>query len=52
MVQEANKLTSDKVACAFLYHPSWHFIFHKSVNFPEASRITGLADLDRTTISS
>ena len=52
MVQEANKLTSDKVACAFLYHPSWHFIFHKSVNFPEESRITGLADLDRTTISS
>ena len=52
MVQEANKLTSDKVACAFLYHPSWHFIFHKSVNFPKVSQITGLADLDRTTISS
>ena len=51
MVQEANKITSDKVAAAFLYHPTWFFIFHKSVNFPEESRITGLSDLDRTTIS-
>ena len=51
MVQEANRITSDKVAAAFLYHPTWFFIFHKSVNFPEESRITGLSDLDRATIS-
>jgi len=52
MVQEANKITSDKVAAAFLYHPTWFFIFHKSVNFPEESRITGLSDLDRASIST
>ena len=51
MVQEANKITSDKVAMAFIFHPQWFFIFRKNVNFPKESWITGLADLDRTTIS-
>ena len=51
MVREANKITSDKVAMAFIFHPTWFFIFRKNVNFPKESWITGLADLDRTTIS-
>ena len=51
MVKEANKITSDKVAMAFIFHPTWFFIFRKNVNFPKESWITGLADLDRTTIS-
>ena len=51
MVQKVNKITSDKVACAFIYHPIDAQIRHKSVNFPAESRIPGLMDLDRTTIS-
>ena len=51
MVQKANKITSDKVACAFIYHPIDAQVRHKSVNFPAESRIPGLMDLDRTTIS-
>ncbi len=51
MVQAANKITSDKVACAFIYHPIDAQVRHKSVNFPAESRIPGLMDLDRTTIS-
>ena len=51
MVKEANKITSDKVAMAFIFHPTWFFIYRKNVNFPKESWITGLADLDRTTIS-
>jgi hypothetical protein len=51
MVQEANKLNSDKVTCAFLFHPAWFFIYRTNVNFPKVSWIPGLADLDRTTIS-
>ncbi len=51
LVQEVNKLTSDKVACGFLYHPVDIQVRHKSVEFPPESRIPGLADLDRVTIS-
>jgi ABC-type transport system substrate-binding protein len=51
MVQKINKITSDKVACAFIYHPVDAQIRHKSVNFPAESRIPGLVDFDRTTIS-
>jgi len=51
MVQRINKITSDKVACAFIYHPIDAQVRHKSVNFPAESRIPGLTDLDRTTIS-
>ncbi len=51
LVQEANRITSDKVACAFLFHPSDILVHHKSVNFPKESRIPGLVDLDRVTIS-
>ena len=50
LVQKANKISSDKVAQAFLYHPSDIMVWRKEVNFPEASRIPGLVDLDRVTL--
>ncbi len=52
LVQEANKLTSDKVASAFLFHPADIQVRSKKVNFPAVSRIPGLVDLDRVTLSS
>jgi peptide/nickel transport system substrate-binding protein len=51
LVQEANKITSDKVASAFLFHQMDILVFHNSVNFPAESRIPGLVDLDRTTLA-
>jgi peptide/nickel transport system substrate-binding protein len=51
LVQKANKITSDKVAAGFLYHPVDVLVHHKRVNFPKRSRIPGLVDLDRTTLS-
>jgi peptide/nickel transport system substrate-binding protein len=51
LVQEANKITSDKVASAFLFHPMNILVHSKGVNFPPESRIPGLVDLDRTTVS-
>ena len=51
MIQRVNKITSDKVASAFVFHPVDAQVRHKSVNFPAESRIPGLVDLDRTTIS-
>jgi len=51
LVQQANKITSDKVASIFLYHPANILVHHKRVNFPKQSRIPGLVDLDRVTIS-
>jgi ABC-type transport system substrate-binding protein len=51
LVQEANKITSDKVASAFLFHPMNILVYHNAVNFPPESRIPGLVDLDRTTVS-
>ena len=51
LVQQANQLTSDKVACGFLYHPVDVQVRHASVNFPAESRIPGLNDLDRVTLS-
>ena len=51
LVQEANQITSDKVACGFLYHPVDVQVRHKSVNFPAESRIPGLNDFDRVTLS-
>jgi ABC-type transport system substrate-binding protein len=52
LVQQANKITSDKVAAIFTHHPLDILIYRKDVNFPEESRIPGLVDLDRTTIAS
>jgi peptide/nickel transport system substrate-binding protein len=51
LVQEANKLTSDKVATIFTWHPSDILVYRTEVNFPDVSRIPGLVDLDRVTIS-
>jgi ABC-type transport system substrate-binding protein len=51
MVVKANKITSDKVASAFLFHQPDILVHHKSVNFPKESRIPGLVDLDRVTLS-
>ena len=51
MVQKANKITSDKVTSAFIFHRMNILVHHKSVNFPQESRIPGLVDLDRVTIA-
>jgi ABC-type transport system substrate-binding protein len=51
LVQEANRITSDKVASAFLFHQMDILVHTKAVNFPPESRIPGLVDLDRTTVS-
>ena len=50
MVQTANQITSDRVACGFLYHPVDVLVYHKSVTVPPVSRIPGLTDLDRVTL--
>jgi len=51
LVQKANKITSDKVASIFLFHPANILVHHKRVKFPKQSRIPGLVDLDRVTMS-
>lgn len=51
LVQEANQITSDKVACGFLYHPVDVLIHHKDVIYPAVSRIPGLTDLDRVSLA-
>ena len=50
LVQEANRITSDKVASAFLFH-QMDILVHTKAEFPPESRIPGLVDLDRTTVS-
>jgi peptide/nickel transport system substrate-binding protein len=50
LVQQANKVTSDKVAAAFLYHPVDTLVYRTEVNYPDESRIPGLVDLDRATL--
>jgi len=52
LVQQANQLTSDKVAAVFLFHPTDILVYRTDVNYPEVSRIPGLVDLDRTTIAT
>ncbi len=52
LVQQANKITSDKVACGFLYHPVDILVHSKKVNVPPESRIPGLHDFDRMTLNS
>ncbi len=51
LVQQANKITSDKVACGFLYHPVDILVHSTRVNVPPESRIPGLHDFDRMTLS-
>ena len=50
LVQKANLISSNKVACAFLYHPVDIQVYHTSVNYPDESRIPGLHDFDRVTL--
>lgn len=50
LVQEANKITSDKVATIFTHHPLDILVYREEVTFPDESRIPGLVDLDRVTI--
>ncbi|MGM0585544.1 MAG: ABC transporter substrate-binding protein [Pseudomonadota bacterium] len=49
LVQKANKISSDKVAQIFLYHPPDVQVTRKEIDFPAESRIPGLVDLDRVT---
>lgn len=51
-VQKANKITSDKVACGFLYHPVDILVHSNKVNVPPESRIPGLHDFDRVTLNT
>jgi ABC-type transport system substrate-binding protein len=51
LVQEANKLTSDKVATVFTWHGTDILVHRTEVNFPAESRIVGLVDLDRVSLS-
>ena len=52
LVQKADLITSDKVACAFLYHPVDILVYDKSVNYPDESRIPGLHDFDRISLNA
>ena len=52
LVQQANQITSDKVAAVFTHHPLDILVYRAEVNFPDESRIPGLVDLDRVTLSS
>lgn len=50
LVQQANLITSNKVAFAFTHHPVDNLIYRTEVNFPDESRIPGLVDMDRITL--
>ncbi|MDH5452079.1 MAG: ABC transporter substrate-binding protein, partial [Paracoccaceae bacterium] len=52
LVQQANKITSDKVAAVFSYHPSDILVHSAKLDFPKESRIPGLVDLDRVSFKS
>ena len=51
IVQKANRITSNKVAQAFLFHPADVQLTRKEVGFPAESRIPGLVDMDRVTLT-
>ena len=46
LVQQANLLTSDKVAAMFVFHPVSPLVTRKEVSYPAESRIPDLVDLD------
>lgn len=52
LVQQANRITSDKVCCGFLYHPVDILVYSSKVNVPPQSRIPGLHDFDRMTLNT
>ena len=47
LVQEANQITSDKVASIFTHHLTEILVHRAEVTVPPAGRIVGLRDLDR-----
>ena len=51
MVQQVNRLTSEKVACAFLYHPTSILVYRKTINYPATARIPGLVELDQVSFA-
>ncbi|MDA0361485.1 MAG: ABC transporter substrate-binding protein [Proteobacteria bacterium] len=51
LVQEANAITSNKVACGFLYHPVDILVYNNKLNVPNDARIPGLHELDRISLS-
>ncbi len=51
LVRKVNRITSDKVASGFLYHPVDTLVHSKAINFPAESRIVGLVDMDRVTFN-
>jgi peptide/nickel transport system substrate-binding protein len=52
LVQQANLLTSDKVAAMFVFHPVSPLVTRVEVNYPPESRIPDLVDLDLVTAST
>jgi ABC-type transport system substrate-binding protein len=50
LVRQANAISSDKVACGFLYHPVDVLVHSASVEVPERARIPGLHELDRISL--
>lgn len=50
LVQEANRITSNKVAAAFLFHPVDRMVFRNNVDYPQDARVPGLADMDRVSL--
>ena len=51
-MQQANLLTSDKVAAMFVFHPVSPLVTRKEVNYPAESRIPDLVDLDLVTVET
>lgn len=50
LVQEANKITSDKVATIFTWHPTEIFVYRAELNVPPENLIVGLRDMDRISL--
>jgi hypothetical protein len=50
-VQQANLLTSDKVAAMFVFHPVSPLVTRQEVNYPAENRIPDLVDLGLVTVS-
>jgi peptide/nickel transport system substrate-binding protein len=50
LVQQANQITSDKLATIFTWHPTEIFVYRAEIDFPAASQIVGLRDMDRISL--
>ena len=51
LVQKANAITSNWVACGFLYHPVDILVHSNAVNVPADARNPGLHELDRISLA-